>query len=94
MAKKTRRARKASQARRVQQADKGQHESAPTAAVAATTTITASQSLRGATTAQAAVNFSEEYHYVLADLKRVGILALVMFGVLIGLAFLLPALGM
>ena len=93
MAKKTRRARKASRTRNMGKTAQGQHEPATTAAVAATTT-TASQSLRGATTARAAVNFSEEYHYVVADLKRVGILALVMFGVLIGLAFLLPALGM
>ena len=36
------------------------------------------------------VDFRSEYRYVLSDLKRIGILAAVMFGVLIGLALILP----
>ncbi len=32
----------------------------------------------------------EEYHYVLADLKRIGVIALVMLAVLIALVLLLP----
>jgi len=36
------------------------------------------------------VDFREEYRYVLADLKRIGILAAVMIGMLLGLSLLLP----
>jgi len=36
------------------------------------------------------VDFREEYHYVLTDLKRIGILAAAMLAVLIALSFLLP----
>jgi hypothetical protein len=35
------------------------------------------------------VNFAEEYHYVLADLKRIGITALVLLVLLIALAYLI-----
>ncbi len=35
------------------------------------------------------VNLQEEYQYVVADLKRIGILALIMLGMLIGLALVL-----
>jgi hypothetical protein len=35
------------------------------------------------------VNFAEEYHYVLADLKRIGITALVLLILLIALAYLI-----
>lgn len=38
------------------------------------------------------VDFATEYHYVLSDLKRFWTLALVMFGMLIVLALVLPAL--
>jgi hypothetical protein len=38
---------------------------------------------------QAEVDFREEYHYVLADLKRIGVLAAMMVAVLIGLSLLL-----
>jgi hypothetical protein len=38
------------------------------------------------------VDFSVEYHYVLSDLKRFGILAVAMFALLIVLAVALPAL--
>jgi len=95
MAKKTRRARKASQQQRAQnQARMQQHEDAPAGAVAAKSRRPNSGKLSGSlTAAQAAINFREEYRYVAADLRRVGILALVMFAVLIGLAFALPALG-
>lgn len=37
--------------------------------------------------------FREEYRYVLADLRRLGILAAVMFVVLIALALITPMLG-
>jgi hypothetical protein len=33
---------------------------------------------------------AQEYRYVLADLKRIGIIAVVMLGALVGLALLLP----
>lgn len=36
------------------------------------------------------VDFQQEYRYVLADLKRIGLLAVVMIAVLIGLSLLLP----
>jgi hypothetical protein len=36
------------------------------------------------------VDFRSEYRYVLSDLKRIGILAAAMFGVLVGLAVVLP----
>lgn len=39
---------------------------------------------------QQEVDFREEYHYVLADLKRIGMLAAVMVAVLVGLSLLLP----
>lgn len=37
-----------------------------------------------------APDLRDEYRYVIADLKRIGIIALVMLGVLITLALLLP----
>jgi hypothetical protein len=33
---------------------------------------------------------AQEYHYVLADLRRIGVIAIVMLGALVALAFLLP----
>ena len=36
------------------------------------------------------VDFREEYRYVLADLKRIGVLAVAMVAVLVGLSLLLP----
>lgn len=38
------------------------------------------------------VDFASEYHYVMTDLKRFGLLALAMLGLLIVLALTLPAL--
>ncbi len=38
------------------------------------------------------VDFSTEYHYVLSDLRRFGILAVAMFALLIALALILPPL--
>ena len=35
------------------------------------------------------VDLREEYHYVITDLKRIGIIAVVMLGILVGLALLL-----
>ncbi|MBN1486896.1 MAG: hypothetical protein JW981_04590 [Anaerolineae bacterium] len=34
-------------------------------------------------------DLAAEYHYVIRDLRRIGILALIMLGVLVGLAFVL-----
>ena len=42
-----------------------------------------------APSASAPVDLGEEYRYVIADLKRIGILAVAMLAVLIALAFLL-----
>ena len=42
-----------------------------------------------AATATAPANFSQEYHYVLGDLKRIAILAAAMFAILIALALIL-----
>jgi hypothetical protein len=39
--------------------------------------------------AKTAVNFREEYHYVLADLGRIGVLAAIMFAILIVLNLIL-----
>jgi hypothetical protein len=39
--------------------------------------------------AKAAVDFREEYHYVLADLGRIGVLAAIMFAILIVLNLIL-----
>ena len=39
--------------------------------------------------ARTAVNFREEYHYVLADLRRIGVLATIMFAILIALNLIL-----
>ncbi len=39
--------------------------------------------------AKVTVNFREEYHYVLADLGRIGVLAAIMFAVLIALNLIL-----
>ncbi len=36
-----------------------------------------------------AVDFSEEYRYVIADLKRIGILAAAMMGLLVVLSFII-----
>lgn len=94
MAKKTRRARKSSRQRKTRTVQTTQHEQAPAKAVAGTFTPAESYGASRTTTAEAAVDFRKEYHYVLTDLKRVGILALAMFALLIGLAFLLPVLGM
>ncbi len=42
-----------------------------------------------AAAAPAPANFSQEYHYVLGDLKRIAILAAAMFAILIALALIL-----
>lgn len=46
--------------------------------------------LESPTVPQQEVNFGEEYRYVLADLKRIGVLAVAMVAVLVGIAVLLP----
>jgi hypothetical protein len=94
MAKKQQKSRKVSQARRLAPAAR------PTSAEAAPASVPASQpqvSVRAARTemlkAQIMENLRHEYRYVLADLRRLGIIAAVMFGVLIALAFIFPLLG-
>lgn len=47
------------------------------------------ESERPAPTGGAAVDFRAEYRYVLADLKRLGILAAAMFALLVVLSFIL-----
>jgi|GEM_PF-1118673 hypothetical protein len=94
MAKKQQKSRKVSQARRQAPAAR------PTSAEAAPASVPASPpqaSVRAARTemlkAQIMENLRHEYRYVLADLRRLGIIAAVMFGVLIALAFIFPLLG-
>lgn len=94
MAKKQQKSRKVSQARRQAPAAR------PTSTEAAPASAPASQpqvSVRAARTemlkAQAMENLRHEYRYVLADLRRLGIIAAVMFAVLVALAFALPLLG-
>ena len=53
-------------------------------AAAPTTLETQAPAARGAE-----VDFASEYHYVLGDLKRIGILAVAMFATLIALALII-----
>jgi hypothetical protein len=94
MAKKQQKSRKVSQARRQAPAAR------PTPTEAAPASVPASQpqvSVRAARMemlkTQAMENLRHEYRYVLADLRRLGIIAVVMFAVLITLAFVSPMLG-
>lgn len=96
MAKKHQKSRKVSQARRQAPAARPTpSEAAPTVAPAVSTTTTAPA--RAARTemlkAQIMENLRHEYRYVLADLRRLGIIAAVMFVVLVALAFALPLFG-
>jgi len=61
----------------------GSGRTAPRAA-ARTTLETQAPAARGAE-----VDFASEYHYVLGDLKRIGILAVAMFATLIALALII-----
>jgi hypothetical protein len=86
MAKKTRRARKGS----VQiQAQPATSVTASTPAMVARPSAMNSRPNGHTVMAQAAVNFREEYHYVVSDLRRVAVLAVAMFAVLVVLALII-----
>lgn len=89
MAKKTRRARKSSRPAAVRRVSEQRREEMPARAAVATPKTPAAPVTRGVSVAQAMANIREEYHYVLNDLKRLGIIALVMFAALIVLSFVL-----
>jgi hypothetical protein len=81
MAKKTRRVRKGKQPVRLsaaQMVQPGAGEVAQSSSVAAPVQSTPQ-----------AANLAEEYHYVIADLKRIGVIAVAMLAALIVVAFLL-----
>jgi hypothetical protein len=82
MAKKSRRVKKERQPTRLSPAQMVQ----PGAGQTANAPSPASAPTRPATKA---VDLREEYRYVIADLKRIGIIALAMLAVLVGLALLL-----
>jgi len=82
MAKKSRRARKKSRQVRLSSAQMVQPEVGEGAA--------ASLVAAPARPASEATDLREEYHYVIADLKRIGAIAVAMLVVLIALALLLP----
>lgn len=52
---------------------------------AVTTDKVVIQSKKVEPAAKIRVNFEQEYHYVITDLRRIGILAAVMFVILVGL---------
>lgn len=47
------------------------------------------QPVESVETQEATTDLTEEYQYVIADLKRIGVIALIMLAALIGLAMLL-----
>lgn len=64
---------------------------APSKPIVASSAVTARAASEEPTPKESGeVDFRSEYRYVLSDLKRIGILAAAMFGVLIGLAVLFP----
>ncbi len=94
MAKKHQKSRKVSQARRqMPTARPTPSEAAPTVAPAASPTAPARAARTEMLKAQIMENLRHEYRYVLADLRRLGIIAAVMFVVLVALAFALPLFG-
>lgn len=94
MAKKQQKSRKVSQARRpAPTARPTQPEAAPTAAPAASPVVSARTARTELLKAQMMENLRHEYRYVLADLRRLGIIAAVMFVVLVALAFAFPLFG-
>jgi len=91
MAKKTRRARQASSAKIVNaQPAVGAVQPAAVAAppIVARPRAGNIQVNRAEYMAHVKANFSQEYRYVLGDLKRTGILALVLFAAMIGIALI------
>lgn len=96
MAKKQQKSRKVSQARRpAPTARPTQPDTVPTAAPAAPSipTVSARTARTETLKAQLMENLRHEYRYVLADLRRLGIIAAVMFVVLVALAFAFPLFG-
>lgn len=94
MAKKQQKSRKVSQARRpAPTARPTQPEAAPTAAPAASPVVSARTARTELLKAQIMEKLRHEYRYVLADLRRLGIIAAVMFVVLVALAFAFPLFG-
>ena len=81
MAKKSRRVRKKGRPVRLSQAQMAQP--------GADQVVSASPNVFSATPASQESDLREEYHYVVADLKRIGVIALVMLVALIALALLL-----
>jgi hypothetical protein len=89
MAKKTRKAVKTNRPI-VVQPEAGEQAATPATAVAAPRSRpVSSASPRTFSMAQATITFREEYHYVIADLKRTAILATFMFAAMIVLALVL-----
>lgn len=93
MAKKQK-SRKVSQARRQVPETRPLRPEAVTAPAPASPPAASARAVRmGMLKAQAMENLRYEYRYVLADLRRLGIIAAVMFVMLVSLAFILPLLG-
>ncbi|MGQ9516223.1 MAG: hypothetical protein ACUVWB_10025 [Anaerolineae bacterium] len=92
MAKKQK-SRKVSQARRRVPETRPQRPETITAPAPASPPASARAVRTGMLKAQTMENLRHEYRYVLADLRRLGIIAAVMFVVLVSLAFILPLLG-
>ncbi len=86
MAKKSRRVRKQNRPVRLSQSQLVMPQTLTGSAQAAAAPTPAAVS---PTVQQPAVNLAEEYHYVIADLKRIGLIALAMLVLLVVLAFLL-----
>jgi hypothetical protein len=77
MAKKTRRSRRKRKAARTRVPSAGQQQPAPVKKAAV------------AKASSAKVDLAEEYHYVFSDLRRIAIIAAVMFALLFALAFVM-----
>jgi len=88
MAKKTRKAVKTTRPMIVQP-PAGEQDAAAAPAAAPRVRPASAGPARTLSMAQAAVTFREEYHYVIADLRRTAILAAAMFVAMIALALIL-----
>jgi hypothetical protein len=82
MAKKSRRQRRKGSATRVAPAPAAQTKKEPS------TTETRATSVAKAATAPK-VDLAQEYHYVFADLRKIAVIAVLMFAILFALAFVL-----
>jgi hypothetical protein len=79
MAKKTRRSRRKRKAARTKVAKAEQRQPTPVERAAVSAKVSA----------PAKVDLAQEYHYVFSDLRRIAIIAAVMFALLLALAFVL-----